>query len=378
MNSNLLKRIPIDFDGSSYEISLGRGIIGETGAMLAQKTKNRQVLVLYDAFLEKTIQSKLVSGLKAAGFEVFEHALPGGKINKNINEALKIFGVLESNDFSRDSTLIAVGGGVVGDLGGFVASTYLRGINLVQVPTTLMAMLDSSIGGKVAVNFRKTINAIGNYYHPVMNIIDLDFVTTLPFRDYKAGLAEAIKCAIISDRGFFDYLRDNTGQVMARSDEHLLNVLSRSIGIKVDHVKGDVKEGGKRLKLNYGHTLGHAIEISTENGQGETFRHGEGVAIGIMAAAYIARAYLKQAEDIYLAQNDILKSYELPVLVESARIGFDRAELIEECLKNVNKDKKRKDNRIRLVLSQAIGQSSVYPDVPFALIQEAFDHIIKE
>jgi len=375
--SKILSQKEVVFDRSRYPLLIGRGILIELAALLAERTKNRDVLIVYDNYFEASINDKLAASLRAAGFRVLLHPLEGGKANKNINEVLKIYGLLESQDFSRDSTLIAVGGGVVGDLGGFVASTYLRGINLVHVPTTLMAMIDSSLGGKVAINFRKTINAIGSYYHPIINLIDLDFIDALPLRDYRAGLAEAIKCAVIADAEYFRFLLDRGAAILEKSEPDLLRVIDRAIEIKIDHVSGDVHEEGKRLKLNYGHTLGHAIESSTATDDGEAYRHGEGVALGVMAAAFIAQRHLGQTDQVYLAQREIFERYQLPVAVEAAGIGFERKELIEECLRNVKKDKKRKDNIIRMILARGIGRSEIYNDIPFTLIEEAFREIIK-
>ncbi len=373
---SILIKKEVVFDRSSYPLLIGRGTLTELAGLLAERTRNRDVLIVYDNYFEASINDKLAASLRAAGFRVLLHPLEGGKVNKNINEALKIYGLLESQDFSRDSTLIAVGGGVVGDLGGFVASTYLRGINLVHVPTTLMAMIDSSLGGKVAINFRKTINAIGSYYHPIINLIDLDFIDALPLRDYRAGLAEAIKCAIIADANFFQFLLGRRVAILKKEEADLLKVIERSIEIKIEHVTGDVHEGGARLKLNYGHTLGHAIEVSTVTEKGDTYRHGEGVALGIMAAVFIARNHLGLTDETAAAQQRIFEQYQLPVSVDSTKIGFDRGVLIKECLRNVKKDKKRKDHAIRMVLVKEIGRSTVYNDVPFALIEQAFQATI--
>ena len=347
---SILIKKEVVFDRSSYPLLIGRGTLTELAGLLAERTRNRDVLIVYDNYFEASINDKLAASLRAAGFRVLLHPLEGGKVNKNINEALKIYGLLESQDFSRDSTLIAVGGGVVGDLGGFVASTYLRGINLVHVPTTLMAMIDSSLGGKVAINFRKTINAIGSYYHPIINLIDLDFIDALPLRDYRAGLAEAIKCAIIADANFFQFLLGRRVAILKKEEADLLKVIERSIEIKIEHVTGDVHEGGARLKLNY--------------------------ALGIMAAVFIARNHLGLTDETAAAQQRIFEQYQLPVSVDSTKIGFDRGVLIKECLRNVKKDKKRKDHAIRMVLVKEIGRSTVYNDVPFALIEQAFQATI--
>jgi 3-dehydroquinate synthase len=290
---------------------------------------------------------------------------------------MRIYELLESNDFARDSTMIAVGGGVIGDLAGFVASTYLRGMNLVHVPTTLTGMIDSSIGGKVAINFRKTVNAIGNYYHPILNIIDLHFINTLPERDFKSGLAEIIKCSIICDKELFDYLDTNSTEILNREESFLLKIFSRAIEIKLDHVKDDIKEQSKRLKLNYGHTLGHAIETSTGVFE-EVYRHGEGVSIGMVGEAFIAKEYMNHHDGILYKHEEILQKYWLPIRVESNKIGFDRSKLLNECMRNVWKDKKKKGNKLRFILPVDIGRCEVYSDITDELIERAFDYLIRE
>jgi len=272
--------------------------------------------------------------------------------------------------------LIALGGGVVGDLAGFVASTYFRGMNFVTVPTTMMAMVDSSIGGKVAINFRKTINAIGNYYHPLVNIIDLDLIKFLPARDLNSGLAEVIKCAVIADRDLFDYMENNADKIKALSEEELLHVMGRAIEVKLAHVQDDVRESGKRLKLNYGHTLGHAIEASTDI-LDEVYRHGEGVAMGMVGAAFIAKEYFAHNDEILKKHQEILRRYNLPVCVEASKINFDPLQLVQDCLENVSKDKKKQGGQLRFILPQAIGDCQVYNDVNDKLVEEAFRYLIK-
>src|SRR3990172_11329389 len=272
MHSRIIKTYQVSLDKSDYEIIIGKDIVCTISQFLAERTKDKRVLIVVDGFFREKVLAPLSQLLSEAGFLVRIHTFEAGKQNKNINEAMKIYEVLESNDFARDSAIIAIGGGVIGDLVGFVASTYLRGMNLIHVPTTLTAMIDSSIGGKVAINFRKTVNAIGNYYHPLLNIIDFQFIETLPDRELKGGLAEIIKCSIICDRALFDYLSTHSTDILNCEESSLVTICSRAIEIKLDYVVGDVKEQNKRLKLNYGHTLGHAIETSTGIFE-EVYRH---------------------------------------------------------------------------------------------------------
>ncbi|MEH6557750.1 MAG: 3-dehydroquinate synthase [Oceanicoccus sp.] len=367
-----------NLDGTPYPIYIGKGVLGNIADYLQGATENPKILILFDTFFENTVAADIRLILEARGYDVFLHAMPAGKGNKNINEALKIFAVLEENNFARDSTLIAVGGGVIGDMSGFIASTWLRGMNLVHVPTTLLAMVDSSVGGKTAINFRQTINGIGSYYHPVFNLIDLDLVDTLSARDYHSGLAEVIKCAVINDQDFYLYLDKEREAILARSHKHVTGFIQRTIEIKINHVQGDVKEGGKRLLLNYGHTLGHAIEISTEKDNQEQLRHGEGVSIGIMAVAYIATRHLGVPQEVYDSLKQIFTSYNLPTSISSSELGFERYKLLESCKINVHKDKKRLGNKLRLILADRIGNARVYNDVSTELVEQAFDHVIRD
>jgi len=374
---SISKTIPVEFDGSEYPILIGENLLEQFPSLLSERTNNKQVLIVADAYFEHTVLNDIVVSLEQSGFSVFRFLMDAGKGNKNINEVMKIYGLMEENNFARDATLVALGGGVVGDLAGFVASTWLRGMNLVHIPTSLMAMVDSSVGGKVAINFRRTINAIGNYYHPILNLMDLRFVKSLSDRDYYSGIAEVIKCGLIADRKFCQFLLDRHASIAQRNTEDVVYFIGRTLEIKIDHVKGDTREGGKRLLLNYGHTLGHSIEISTERASTELYRHGEGVSIGTMAVAYIAQKYLELGPELYDATKRLFNLYNLPTFVDSEQHGFNREKLLRACKQNVKKDKKRKDNALRLILVDAIGQAQVYSDVPFSLVEEAFDQVVQ-
>lgn len=371
-----MKTINVDFEENNYPIYIGKGAIANIDKLLKERTQSKKVIIVADSFFENSIVKNIINLLN--NFEIYTHFMEAGKANKNMNEVLKIYAILEENDLARDSTLIAIGGGVIGDLAGFVASTWYRGMNLVHIPTTLMAMVDSSVGGKVAINFRNTINGIGNYYHPIFTLMDLNLISNLPTRDYNSGMAEVIKCAIINDADFYGYLEQNVAKILAKDEKELMAFIAKTVRIKIAHVKGDIREGNKRLLLNYGHTLGHAVEISTATNYQEYFRHGEGVSIGIMAIAYIAQKHLGLSASIYKSYKNLLNAYHLPTTVLASDIGLSREALIERCLRNVLKDKKRISNHLRVVLANKIGEASVYSDVPMPIIKEAFENIIKE
>lgn len=373
-----MKVINVEISEHKYDVYIGRDLQTHIAKQLRSLSQEQKVLIVTDKFFEKTYAKLIQKSLNDSNFDCSIHVMSGGKISKSFNEVLKIYVELEVNNFARDSTLIALGGGVVGDSAGFVASTWYRGMIFVHIPTTLMAMIDSSIGGKVAINYRDTINAVGNYYHPVANFMDLNFIDLLSERDYVSGLAEVIKCAFIADNVFVDYLLKNKEQILKRKQEYLVYAMQRTIEIKIDHVHNDIREGGKRLLLNYGHTLGHAIEMATHTKKGESFRHGEGVALGMVAAACVAQLHLSTPDEIGQQIRDILKKYKLPTFFSASALGFKRNELIDSCARLILKDKKRKDNKLRFILVNCVGKANVTSGISEKHITQAFQEVIKE
>lgn len=373
-----LERLNINIPGNEYDVLIARNLKNNVSAFLANHTKNRDIMIVTDDYFAKGYALELKNVLEVSGFTVLMYVMRGGKTSKSFNEVLKIYGELETHNFARDATMIAMGGGVIGDLAGFVSSTWYRGMNLIHIPSTLMAMVDSSIGGKVAINFRETINAVGNYYHPIANFMDLEMIDSLPQRDYVSGLAEVIKCALIADVDLIDYLNKHRAEILNNETVNIVHCIRRAIEIKVDHVRNDVKECGKRLLLNYGHTLGHAIETATHTEKSETFRHGEGVSLGISAVLSISHSYLGLDVEVADEVRSLLESFMLPVSFSASEHGYDRLELIDLCMKLVLKDKKRKDNQLRFVLIDRLGHADVHTGISSEQIQLAFVAVIKD
>ena len=224
----------------------------------------------------------------------------------------------------------------------------------------------------MGVNFRNTINAIGTYYHPRGIFTDLAFIDALPQRDFIAGLAEIIKCAVICDPDFYDYLLEHADAILGREEPELLHVYRRAIEIKLQHVAGDLRDQHQRLQLNYGHTLGHAIELTT-TGEDDLYRHGEGVALGMHGASYIADELFGGKGKLVESHRTILARYGLPVHVDIARTGLTREEFIKRCLSHVKKDKKRQAMQIRFILPMAIGKTVIHNEVPEAIIRQAVE-----
>ncbi len=373
-----MESININIPNHKYTVVLGHGLLRGIVSYLADYTNNKNVLIITDEFFSEGYALEIEKSLNAEGFNSKVYIMGGGKVNKTFNEVLKIYGELEVNDFARDSTLIALGGGVIGDLTGFVASTWYRGMNLIHIPTTLMGMVDSSIGGKVAINYRDTINAVGNYYHPIANFMDINIIDSLSDRDYISGLAEVIKCALIADVHFINYLKKNKDGILSRNKTFLLYCIKRAIEIKVDHIRNDINEQGKRLLLNYGHTLGHAIEMATQTSKGEHFRHGEGVSLGISAIALIAERHLGLPNEIGNKIREMLRLFRLPVNFSASDCGCNRENLIIQCIELILKDKKRKDNQLRFIFVDKLGHSDVFTDIDGSHIRSAFEFVIKD
>ncbi len=373
-----LEIVNINIPKYEYNAYIGRNLSDNIALFLSELSKNQNILIVTDAFFKDGYAKLIKDSLTDKGLVPYIHVMKGGKASKSFNEVLRIYGELESKDFARDSVLIALGGGVVGDLAGFVASTWYRGMTFIHYPTTLMAMIDSSIGGKVAINYRETINAVGNYYHPVANFMDLNFIDSLSERDYISGLAEIIKCALIADSDFVVYLKKHRKDILQRRTPTLIYCMRRTLEIKVDHVCDDIREQDKRLLLNYGHTLGHAIEMATQTDSGEAFRHGEGVSLGISAVLHIAQSYLGNSEDVKINVQSLLESYGLPTYFSASEYGFERGSLIEKCIKLTQKDKKRKAKQLRFILVDQIGHAEIYSTIPENIVLSAFKQVIKE
>jgi 3-dehydroquinate synthase len=349
-------------ESSEYPIWLGSDLAREVPGCIESFTASKHVFILADSFFKNTYCACLEQELRQRGWNVTTFFMPGGKGHKTIDSALKALSVLESMEFTRDATLVTLGGGVIGDVGGLVAALYFRGMNLVHIPTTITAQVDSSIGGKVAVNHQDTINAIGTYYHPKAIIIDLDFVKDLPDREFRSGMAEVIKAALIGDQSFCDFLLENQAPLLSRSMNHIPEMVERSIAIKLHHVQQDPREKGIRLHLNYGHTIGQAIEIATSL-EHEVYRHGEAVSLGMIAAAHLADLHYADGSFRLELHTRLLGMYQLPLRLDTRPPGLDVKSLERSIYANLFKDKKRVAAGLRFVLMPEVGRAEVLTDV---------------
>ncbi|MGE0624250.1 MAG: 3-dehydroquinate synthase [Pseudomonadales bacterium] len=341
----------------SYPIHIGSSLITDS-ELLGRHIHGSQVAVITNEVVRDLALDRLMEGLSGCNAEVSVFALADGEEQKNLANYGAIMDFLVAARHNRTTTLIALGGGVVGDITGFAAATYQRGVNFIQIPTTLLAQVDSSVGGKTAVNHPRGKNLIGAFHQPVAVLADLDLLRTLPAREFGAGIAEVIKYGVISDAAFFAWLEANADRLQAMEPAALVHAVARSCEIKAEVVAEDERESGRRAILNFGHTFGHAIEALTGY---RRYLHGEAVAIGmVMAADLSARCgLLPKADAVRIAA--LIRRFSLPAV--PPEIG------VEDMLGAMGMDKKVVDGTLRLVLARAIGDAFVTSSFPRDALQ---------
>jgi 3-dehydroquinate synthase len=340
-----VKTLEVDVGHSRYQIAIGPGLLGNR-AVLDTAIPGRSVLVVTDATVAPLYLERLRSGL--GGRRVAECVLPDGERHKTLQTLGRVFDALVGARLNRDATVLALGGGVVGDVAGFAAASYQRGVALVQLPTTLLAQVDSSVGGKTGVNHPGGKNLIGAFYQPIAVVADTDTLATLPDRELRAGIAEVIKYGCVWDPELFDWMEGNLEAVLARNADALTHIIARSCEIKAAVVAKDEREGGIRAILNFGHTFGHAIEAATGY---EAHLHGEAVAIGMLIAAdFSHRLGLIDAAAPDRLQR-LLRRAGLPT--RPPRFGAAKA------LELMQMDKKVLAGAVRLVVLEGPGRAGV-------------------
>jgi 3-dehydroquinate synthase len=352
-----MKTLKVDLGERSYPIHIGQGLLREA-ALVTEHIKGRQVMVVTN----DTIAPLYLDGIAALfdGFDLASVILPDGEQYKTLETLNSVFTALLDHRFNRQCTLVALGGGVIGDITGFAAACYQRGVPFLQVPTTLLAQVDSSVGGKTGVNHPLGKNMIGAFHQPGCVVIDTDTLDTLDQRQLAAGLAEVIKYGLIHDAGFFAWLEQNIDQLTARDKPSLAYAIERSCAIKAEIVAGDERESGRRALLNLGHTFGHAIETGTGYGN---WLHGEAVAAGmLMAADLSARHRWLPGVDVARIEK-LLDRAGLPITPPQ---GMDEAHF----RKLMAVDKKVMDGGLRLVLLKEIGTAVVTSEFSSELLSQ--------
>jgi 3-dehydroquinate synthase len=331
----------------SYDIELGTSL-AQSGERLKGLGLGKKVALVTNPTVKALYAQRVVDALKTAGFLVMSIEIPDGEQYKTLDWANSIYTALLINGFDRKSALVALGGGVIGDLTGFAAATYMRGIPFIQIPTTLLAMVDSSVGGKTGVNHPMGKNMIGAFYQPVKVLMDLSALKTLPQEELLAGLAEVIKYGVIADEVLFEYLVANRERILALEPDALEHIIRRSCEIKADVVSRDEREGGVRAILNFGHTVGHAVE----NAENYTMRHGYAIAIGMVYASRLAHRTGLCDVSVPERVEQLLKSYGLPVNLSS----LSRKPSVTGLMDTMKIDKKAEGGKVKFILPKKIGE----------------------
>ncbi|MBI3814648.1 MAG: 3-dehydroquinate synthase [Nitrospinae bacterium] len=383
----------------SYSIYIDRGLLLECGNKLPSLFSppykggvsggvGRKAVIITNPLIRGLYGNLLENSLKEEGFKVHFIEIPDGEGYKTLETAVKIYDRLIAIKMERESPLIALGGGVIGDITGFVAATYLRGVPYIQAPTTLLAQVDSSIGGKTAVNHPKGKNLIGAFYQPKAVFIDIETLNTLPKEEILCGAAEIIKYGIIRDGDFFEFLENNIERLINLNEDVLIYSIKRSCEIKADVVSKDEKESGLRAILNFGHTIGHALESLTGY---KKYRHGEAVAIGMVYAARLSlKLGLCSSEDYKRVVNLITIAGlpteipphpplrpPLPLLQKEGIKGRSkggRGGFVDAIINSLYLDKKVKEEKIRFVLMKGIGSVELRSDISNELIRKVLTH----
>lgn len=352
--------VQVELGPDSYDIVIGFKAWDSLPDFLATRKYSRRALIVTDTNVGPLYAEEVKSRLAEAGIEAAVAVIPAGEASKSLTVAEEVFTKAIEGGLDRHSPVIALGGGVVGDLGGFIAAAYMRGVPFIQIPTSLLADVDSSVGGKVAVNHRLGKNLIGAFYQPDGVFIDLDCLKTLPPREISTGLGEIVKYGIISDEKLFTYLEKNYQAVRSLDLEAIRHLILRSCQIKAEVVSRDEKEGGLRRILNYGHTMAHAVE--KEAGYGK-YNHGEAVAIGMVCAAHIAAA-LKLSDEALLGRiEELCRRLGLPTRVENCAV--------DKMYGDIFHDKKTVNGVVSWVLAPRLGETIITGDVPEEVVKAA-------
>ena len=358
--------VPVNLGSHSYSIVVEPGALATVGDRLRALGVGRRAALLTDAGIMRLHGGAVAAGLERAGFTVTVIEVPEGETAKTLAVAEHCWDRLLAAGLDRSSTVLGLGGGAVGDLAGFVAATYMRGVNFVTLPTTVLAQVDASVGGKTAIDHPKAKNLIGSFHQPRLVVVDPAVVRTLPERDFRSGLAEIVKHGIVLERSYFEEVERDAARLLARDLDVLVRIIGGSCRLKAGVIERDPEEKSElRYALNYGHTIGHALEAAT----GYTrWTHGEAVSLGIVAEARLAHR-LGLAEAATAArQEQVLAGLGLPVRTGPLDAGA--------VLSALTHDKKARDGRVPFVLAPALGEFRVVYDVPPPAIQAAVDSLV--
>jgi 3-dehydroquinate synthase len=349
--------VRVRLPGRSYPILIGPGLLSRLGSLLSKTLPGRDLLVVADARVLRLHGATLRESL--SDFSTAIVSVRPGEPSKSLINVERLYQGCRRHGLGRDGAIVAFGGGVIGDLGGFVAATYLRGLPLVMVPTSLLAQVDSSVGGKVGVNFGGLKNLVGAFHQPRLVVADTDLLATLPPREFRSALAEIIKYGMIADRTLFRLVEQNADDILGRNPELLCRIIARCCRIKARIVAADERENGLREILNYGHTLGHAFEAAARGG----LTHGEAIALGMRGAASLSEDLGLLAPADRLRQDSLLDRLGLPGSAPGLPLGT--------VIRNIKGDKKVRDHKPRFVLTVQVGSARLAQPVDEARVRRA-------
>jgi len=359
------RAIPVGLGERAYQVVVGDGLLDAAGPLVAPFLKRGRTAVVSDETVWRLHGERLTAALEAAGVRALPVIVPPGEQTKSFQGLDDVCDRLLALELDRGDIVTAFGGGVVGDLAGFAAAIYKRGIDFVQIPTTLLAQVDSSVGGKTAIDTPRGKNLIGAFHQPKLVLADLSVLSTLSDREMRAGYAEIIKYGLLGDRAFFEWLEANVAAVLARDPSALAHAVARSIEMKAEIVAEDEKEQGRRALLNLGHTFGHALE--SETGYGEALLHGEAVGAGMaLAFRFSAGQGLLPGQDAERATRAIAASGLPTRLQDVAGHPFDAARLVA----HMGQDKKAEGGRLTFILARALGEAFVAKDVDAGAVRD--------
>lgn len=357
--------IPVRLAERSYPIRIEPGLLDRVGVEVTRFAKGPRLHLITDNTVAKHYLSRVSAGLESAGYRLSVTRYAPGESNKTLLSIETTVSDMARAGIDRWDAVVALGGGIVGDMAGFAAATWMRGIPFVQIPTTLVAQVDSSVGGKTGVNLPAGKNLVGAFHQPALVLIDPLVLSTLPDREYQSGLAEVVKYGMIRDREFFASLEDGQEAILSRDPETIARIVSRSCEIKREYVEADEQErSGKRAHLNFGHTFGHAIESATKY---RRYLHGEAISLGMIAAARTGRSLGRISSKQEERLRALLTAFRLPVsgvpIAASALLPL------------LKRDKKAKAGRVRIVLTRGIGSASLTSAVGEPEIRQGFARI---
>jgi len=359
-----MEKIRVELAERSYDISIGTNVLNKIGENLKSLGLSPKIALVSNPTVFSLFGKTVLDSVKKTGFDTFTVSIPDGEEYKDLLWLQHIYNELLTHKLDRSSALIALGGGVIGDITGFAASTYMRGIPYIQIPTTLLAQVDSSVGGKTGVNHKLGKNMIGAFWQPRLVLIDVDTLKTLPKRELVAGLAEVIKYGVIYDKDLFRTLELNKDRILNLDRKILIHVIKRSCEIKTEVVSKDEREAGLRSILNYGHTIGHAIETATDY---KRFLHGEAIAIGMSIEAELSQRLGLIDRDHLVRIKNLFDSYGLPTKIPSTIE-------IKRIFSSIRLDKKAVAGALKFILPEKIGKVKIHKGVTEKLIEESLTH----